>query len=278
MSSIKDRQQRAAARAKLEREMAERAAAARKRRRALTVAGSGLALLLVVAGTVWLVSATGGDDEDPGAQAPAAKPGETICDWKPESSAGQNPAIKDVGTPPPSVPNVGSRVMTIDTNLGPITMNLDLAKVPCTAASFEFLASKSFWDGSKCHRLVTEGIHVLQCGDPSAKGSGYRPTDGQGGPSYRYAEENLPNGAKDPYPKGSIAMAKTQEPASTGSQFFINYDESPLPPQYTLLGTITSGLDIVEKVAKAGHAPGAQGGDGNPKTELVINKVTVAAA
>ncbi len=279
MSSIKDRQQRAAARARLEREMAERAATARRRRQTLTIVGSGLALLLVVAGTVWLVTSVAGDDEG-GTQTAASKPGETPCVWNPDASGGQNPSIKDVGTPPASVPNVGNRVMTIDTNLGAITVGLDLTKVPCTAASFEYLASKNFFDNSKCHRLVTEGIKVLQCGDPSATGKGYRQTDGQGGPSYRYAEENLPRTAPQDktYPKGTIAMAKTQEPSSTGSQFFINYGDSPLPPQYTLLGTITSGLDIVEKVAKAGHAPGAQQGDGNPKMELVIEKLTVAAA
>ena len=279
MSSIKDRQQRAAARARLEREMAERAAGAKKRRQTLTIVGSGLALLLVVAGTVWLVSTVGSDDDGDGTQTVASKPGETPCVWNPDSSGGQNPMIKDVGTPPPSVPNVGTRVMTIDTNLGPITTTLDLSKVPCAGASFEFLASKNFFDGSKCHRLVTENIRVLQCGDPSARGAGYRDTDGTGGPSYRYAEENLPRAAPEgqAYPKGSIAMAKTQEPSSTGSQFFINYEASPLPPQYTLLGTISSGLDIVEKVAKAGHLPGAQQGDGKPKQELVINKLTVAA-
>jgi peptidyl-prolyl cis-trans isomerase B (cyclophilin B) len=278
VSSIKDRQQRAAARARLEREMAERAAHARKRRQTLTIVGSGLALLLVVAGAAWLVGSLGGNDK--GTQTAATKPGETPCVWNPEASSGQNPSIKDVGMPPTSVPNVGSRVMTISTNLGDIKVPLDLSKVPCTAASFEYLASKNFFDNSKCHRLVTSGIHVLQCGDPSATGKGYRQTDGQGGPSYRYAEENLPTSAPQDktYPKGTIAMAKTQEPSSTGSQFFINYDDSPLPAQYTLLGTISQGLDIVEKVAKAGHAPGAQNGDGNPKMELVINKLTVSAA
>ena len=125
MSSIKDRQQRAAARARLEREMAERAATARKRRQTLTIVGSGLALLLVVAGSVWLVTSLGGDDD--GTQTVASKPGETLCVWKPDASGGQNPSIKDVGTPPPSVPNVGSRVMTLETNLGPIKTTLDLS-------------------------------------------------------------------------------------------------------------------------------------------------------
>ncbi|NHW87730.1 peptidylprolyl isomerase, partial [Escherichia coli] len=86
---------------------------------------------------------------------------------------------------------------------------------------------------------VTEGIKVLQCGDPSATGDGWRDTDGTGGPSYRMAEENLPTDKRPPYPAGVIAMANSGQPSSSGSQFFIVYGDSPLDPNYTVLGTIT---------------------------------------
>ena len=235
MTSTRERQ-RAAARARLEKEMAERAAAAQKRRRTQATVGAGAALVLVVAATVWLVVSLQDDDAK---QTTAA--GTTKCVWAEVPANQRSPQIKDVGLPPVEVKNTGSQVMTINTGLGPITAKLDLSAVPCTAASFTHLASKNFFDNTKCHRLVTEGLQVLQCGDPSATGKGYRETDGTGGPSYRMAEENLPTDKRPPYPEGVIAMAKSQEPGSTGSQFFIVYGDSQLDPSYTVLGTITRG-------------------------------------
>jgi peptidyl-prolyl cis-trans isomerase B (cyclophilin B) len=171
--------------------------------------------------------------------------------------------------------------MTIDTNLGAIKANLDLTKVPCTAASFSYLSSKKFWDNTKCHRLVNEAsFKVLQCGDPFATGKGYRTTDGTGGPSYTMAEENLPTDTNNPYPAGSIAMANTGQPGSTGSQFFICSENTKLPASYTLLGSITSGLDIIKGVVAAGddEAFKAQAGGGHPKKEVDIKTLTVAKA
>ena len=149
--------------------------------------------------------------------------------------------------------------------------------MPCTAASFNHLASKKFFDNTKCHRLVTEGLKVLQCGDPSATGKGWRETDGTGGPTYRFAEENLPTDKRPPYPEGVIAMAKTAAPNSTGSQFFIVYGDSQLEPSYTVLGTITGGMDIVKQVGAAGsdNAFAAQAGGGHPKKEVVITSLTM---
>jgi len=118
---------------------------------------------------------------------------------------------------------------------------------------------------------------VLQCGDPTAKGKGYRQTDGQGGPSFRYAEENLPTGQPG-YPKGTIAMAKTQQPGSTGSQFFICADDVQLDPSYTVLGKVTAGLDIVEAVSKAGSDDSNAKGDGHPKKEIDIQSIQMARA
>ena len=281
MSSIKDRQ-RAAARARLEKEMAERAATARRRRQRQAAVGAGLALLLIVGGTVWLVTAMGDDSDGtpPGAAAPP--PGMTSCFWNTDGGP-PSPQIKDVGVPPTNVPNVGARVMTINTNLGPIEAQLDLAKVPCTAASFTHLGSKKFFDNSKCHRLVkvndaNNKFNVLQCGDPSATGKGYRETDGTGGPTYRFAEENLPVSEQPPYPEGVIAMANTGQPNTSGSQFFIVFDDTNLDPAYTVLGKITKGMEIVKQVGAAGHdnAFAQQAGGGHPKKELVLETLRVA--
>ncbi|MFC0100545.1 peptidylprolyl isomerase [Micromonospora marina] len=274
MTSTRDRQ-RAAARAKLEREMAERAGRARKRRQTQAIVGAAAVLVLVVAGTVWLVAALGDDDEQDGTTAAA---GAVQCAYTEVPKEGRPPQIKDVGLPPAQQAGKGTQTMTIDTNLGPITAKIDRAKVPCTAGSFTHLASKGFFDNTKCHRLVTEGIKVLQCGDPSATGTGWRDTDGTGGPSYNLAEENLPTDKRPPYPEGVIAMANSSQPGSTGSQFFIVYGDSPLDPNYTVLGTITGGMDIVKDVAKAGDdgAFAQQAGGGHPKKEITMTKVTMS--
>ena len=274
MSSIKDRQ-RAAARARLEREMAERAAAAKKRRQRQAIIGSAIAVVIIAGGAIWLVTKLGGGDEKSSASGPPA--GTVACSWN-AIAADSGAKIVNVGTPPANAPNTGTATLNLDTNLGAITATVDRAKAPCTAAAFTYLSSKKFWDGTKCHRLVTEGIKVLQCGDPTAKGKGYRPTDGTGGPSFRYAEENLPTGKNPAYPAGTIAMAKTQAPGTTGSQFFIVYGDTQLDPSYTVLGTVTKGMDIVQGVGKAGTDNANGKGDGHPKKEVDIKTLTMTAA
>ncbi|WP_247685761.1 peptidylprolyl isomerase [Micromonospora sp. C31] len=256
--------------------MAERAARARKRRQIQAIVGAASVLVLVVAGTVWLVT-TLGDDDKTDTAGPAA--GNVQCAWNEVPADQRSPQIKDVGLPPVQQSATGTQTMTIDTNLGPITATIDRSAVPCTAGSFTHLAEKNFFDDSKCHRLVTEGIKVLQCGDPSATGKGWRQTDGTGGPSYRLAEENLPTDKRPPYPEGVIAMAKSSEPGSTGSQFFIVYGDSPLDPNYTVLGTVTGGMDLVKQVAAAGDdkAFAKQAGGGHPKKEVVIKDLTMSS-
>jgi peptidyl-prolyl cis-trans isomerase B (cyclophilin B) len=280
VSSIKDRQ-RAAARARLEKEMAERSAAARKRRQRQAIIGSAIAVVLIAGAAVWIVTSIGGDDDaDTPAAASNVPAGQVACTFTPAPAEGGG-KVKDVGVPPATAPNTGKDVLTMDTNLGVIKATVDKTKVPCTAASFEFLAGKKFWDNSKCHRLVNEAtFKVLQCGDPFATGKGWRETDGQGGPSYTMAEENLPTDTKKPYPAGSIAMANTGQPGSTGSQFFIVSEDTQLPANYTLLGTITDGLNIVKDVVKAGDdgAFAQSAGGGHPKKEVTIKSLTMAAA
>ncbi|MEU0552356.1 peptidylprolyl isomerase [Micromonospora sp. NPDC005979] len=276
MTSTRERQ-RAAARARLEKEMAERSAKARKRRQTQAIVGAAAVLVLVVAGTVWLATTLGGDDDkDKNA---ASAPGASECVYNAMPADQRSPQIKDVGVPSNQQSASGVQTMTIDTNLGPITAKVDRSQVPCTAGAFSLLAEKKFFDNTKCHRLVTEGIKVLQCGDPSATGKGWRDTDGTGGPSFRLPEENLPTDKRPPYPEGVIAMANSGQPGSTGSQFFIVYGDSPLDPAYTVLGTVTGGMDIVKDVAKAGDdgAFAQQAGGGHPKKEVVIKTLTMSA-
>ncbi|WP_246158884.1 peptidylprolyl isomerase [Catellatospora sichuanensis] len=219
-------------------------------------------------------AATGaGPGNEPAAAASAGSPAGGACRWLPTDEA-SNPNIKNVGTPPTTVPTSGVQQLTMTTDHGVIKVQVETAKAPCAAASITYLAGRKFFDNTRCHRLVTEGIEVLQCGDPTATG--------MGGPSYRYAEENLPN-VTDPaknYPVGTLAMAKTQDPATTGSQFFIVYGPSPLTPDYTVLGTLTAGLDVVQAIGKAGAVDpaGKAATDGAPSSPVTITSLTVTPA
>ena len=139
---------------------------------------------------------------------------------------------------------------------------MDAAKAPCTVNSLRSLAHFSYFDKTVCHRLTSQSIFVLQCGDPSG--------DGTGGPGYRFADENL-EGAT--YPRGTVAMANSG-PGTNGSQFFLVYKDSQLPPDYTPFGRITAGLDVIDKVAAAGSTPP---GDGEPKTAVTIQTLRTGA-
>ena len=149
---------------------------------------------------------------------------------------------------------------SIVTNCGTITVALDGKAAPHTVNSFVFLAGKHYFDNTKCHRLTTSGIFVLQCGDPTGTGTG--------GPGYQFKDENL-SGAT--YPAGTVAMANAG-PGTNGSQFFFVYADTPLPPNYTPFGKVTSGLDILKAVAAKGSTPE---GDGAPNQPVVITSFTV---
>jgi len=287
VTSNRDRQ-RAAARARLEREMADRAERSASRRRRNTTIAATAGGLVVLLGVAWLVVVlTKGDGKkaNEAAASASSSASPTSCTWLPLVDPSASPApeipkeVKNVGTPPASgEPRTGSQIMTMDTSVGVIKIKVDTANAPCAAASFTYLASKKFFDDSKCHRLVTQSIYVLQCGDPSGTSLG--------GPTYRYAEENLPTGRRPAYTEGMVAIAKTQNPASSGSQFFIVYkDIESLSADYTVLGRVTEGLDLVKKVAEAGTVPDpaaggdpAASGDGAPKTEVKIKSLTMSAA
>ena len=149
-----------------------------------------------------------------------------------------------------------------------VTVALDGTTAPQAVSSLVVLAKQGFFDGSKCHRLTTNGIYVLQCGDPTGSGSG--------GPGYTIPDENLKDKSlkANTYPAGTVAMANTGQAHTGGSQFFLVYQDSQLPPSYTPFGTISeSGMKVLKKIAAAGESTGA--GDGAPNATVVINKATV---
>jgi peptidyl-prolyl cis-trans isomerase B (cyclophilin B) len=165
---------------------------------------------------------------------------------------------------------------TINTNRGPIVIKLANSKATCTVNSFVHLAETNFWKNTQCHRVSdSQGLYMLQCGDPTAKASQTlscsSPTLGGGGPGYQFNDENL-TGAT--YPAGTVAMANAG-PNTNGSQFFLVFATTQLSPSYTPFGTITSGLDILQNVGKAGTSCTMSAGGGVPKEKVIINSVSI---
>jgi peptidyl-prolyl cis-trans isomerase B (cyclophilin B) len=153
---------------------------------------------------------------------------------------------------------------TIKTNLGSIVIDLLNNKATCTVNSFISLAAQNYFNNTSCHRLTTSNpLYVLQCGDPTGTGSG--------GPGYAFNDENL-TGAT--YTAGTVAMANSG-PNTNGSQFFLVYKNSTLAPSYTPFGTIVSGLNIIQNVAKRGSDNSNHPGDGHPKQKVEVESVTI---
>ncbi len=159
------------------------------------------------------------------------------------------------------------------TSQGNIGLMLANNESPCTVNSFASLIGQKYFDNTKCHRLTTSpDLAVLQCGDPKG--------DGTGGPGYQFANEYPTDQypANDPklkqpvvYPRGTLAMANAG-PNTNGSQFFLVYKDSQLPPGYTVFGKIQDdGLATLDKIAKAGVAGG--GDDGPPATDVTIKSM-----
>jgi peptidyl-prolyl cis-trans isomerase B (cyclophilin B) len=195
-------------------------------------------------------------------------------------------AAKKVSVPPATPNYKATYTATINTNLGKISINLLNSKATCTVNSFVHLASAGYFNATQCHRVVnSSGLYVLQCGDPYAAAttkltcSSAAKSPGTGGPGYEFADENLPTGASSSgtvtYKAGTVAMANGGA-NTNGSQFFLVYKNSTLGPDYTPFGTITAGLDILQKVANAGTSCTYSGpGDGAPKEKVIINSVTI---
>lgn len=243
-------QERARAKRRYERQQAKAAQQRVDRQRNRQIAAVVAVFLVIVGGLVWLVNMMGSEptavSRTPGLAtvSPAADgclaappiPGTAAKLDKPDAA---------------QIAKVDGKTVTatIETNCGRIVLALDGAKAPTTVASFVQLAQQSYWKDAPCHRLTTSGIFVLQCGDPTGSGSG--------SPGYGYGIENAPADAK--YPRGVVAMARTENPNSNGGQFFIVYKDSTIDAStggYSIFGTVTQGLDIVDKIAAGGVGNG----------------------
>jgi peptidyl-prolyl cis-trans isomerase B (cyclophilin B) len=287
-------QRRATAKRKLQRQLERRAQQAR-RRRILTLVGASVAVVVVAAAVVATVlianhehqkkTASASASSSPTtAPAPGAAPGvPPLPSFTPSASAGADcqypPSPEPAGKPvkPPRtgrVPTDPAQVSaSMVTSQGNIGLLLAQAKSPCTVNSFASLAAQKYFDDNKCHRLTTAPASgVLQCGDPKG--------DGTGGPGYQFANEYPTDQYKpdDPalhqpvvYPRGTLAMANAG-PDTNGSQFFMVYKDTQLPPEYTVFGTVQAdGLATLDKIAKGGVAGGGE--DGPPATEVTIKSV-----
>ena len=225
--------------------------------------------VLVVLPVLALTAACGSSSDD----AAPPKTAETKCSYV----EGGN-ASKKVDLPPATPPKDPATDVTIATNRGDIKVSLDAEEAPCTVNSFLSLANQGYFDGTTCHRLVVGGLNVLQCGDPSATGTG--------GPGYSFKDELVPSdprlepclGQNDPqtgkevctYTSGTLAMANAG-PDTNGSQFFLVFSDSPLPAAYTVFGKMNAaGVKIVQEIAAEGNAK-----DGvAPKNPVTIEKVS----
>ncbi|ADB75774.1 peptidylprolyl isomerase [Geodermatophilus obscurus] len=272
-----NKQRREAAQRRLQRQLERRAELARKRRRNLLIGVTAAAVVLVVA-TVLLITGIGGDDADPAAAEPTpaptapATPGvvdgsDGTCDWTPADTTANPNLQADTGTPPVEVAPAGTTEVDITTNVGPIGLTLDNANAPCAVASMVYLAGQGYFDDTACHRETdSEGLAVLQCGDPSGTGAG--------GPAYEFPTQVT---GDETYPRGTVAMANSGQ-GFDGSQFFLVHGDSQLPPSYTVLGTIDeAGLATLAAIAANGNDGSNGPGDGAPTQEVRIQSLTVAA-
>jgi len=201
------------------------------------------------------------------------------------TTSGVAAAVKKVSVPPAAPDYKAAYTAVINTNLGPIDISLLNSKATCTVNSFVHLATAGYFNDSQCHRIVnSDGLYVLQCGDPTAQASTKLTCStaanapGTGGPGYEFASENLPtadSSGSTTYKAGTVAMANSGSATSNGSQFFLVFKNSTLGPDYTPFATITSGLDILQKVANAGTSCSYSAGGGAPKEKVVVNSVTI---
>jgi len=191
--------------------------------------------------------------------APTKKPAPVIC--KPTNAKAHT--VKNI-TPPEVKPPFKNRTFTFTTNCGDIVIQANGKGAPITVTALAALANGGFYNKTFCHRLVTDEIYVLQCGDPTGTG--------RGGPNFTYRDENLPQAVEANYPAGTVAMANSGA-NTNGSQFFIVYEDTSMNPNYTIWGRVIKGLEIVKAIAKEGVVDGTS--NGMPKQMIAIEKVRV---
>ncbi len=274
-----EQRRRQLAREKFLRQQQRRTDARRKARIRNSVIASVLGVIVVLSVTVFLTKPFEDNGKTENANAdvtPSATPSKAPdpCE-KPAAGKVKSKTWKK--EPSMSIDESAKYTMKLDTTCGEIDVALKASAAPHTVNSFNFLLGKGYLDHSKCHRLTNQGIYVLQCGDPQGTG--------MGGPGYTIPDENLKDKSLKGgvYPAGTVAMANQynaqtkQGRNSGGSQFFLVYQDSQLPPDYTPFGTVSeAGMKVLTKIAKAGaQAPDPQTGNTAPNATVVINKAAI---
>ncbi|MCB5291577.1 peptidylprolyl isomerase [Arthrobacter sp. SO3] len=201
----------------------------------------------------------------------AAQAGLTTPSATPEATPSASPSNAD-NIPKPETAAGQTFTGELKLNSGTLGVELDGTKAPQAAAVFKSLADQNFYAGLNCHRLTTaEAFGVLQCGSKAG--------DGSSDPSYTWGPlENTPPDNK--YPAGTIAVARSGGNAyGNGTQFFIVYKDTVIPADaaggYTVVGKVTSGLDVVENIAAAGLKPGDNATDGAPAEPVTIDSFSL---
>jgi peptidyl-prolyl cis-trans isomerase B (cyclophilin B) len=171
----------------------------------------------------------------------------------------QGPPPKQVHLSRPTSTLQGPATATVATSCGSFTIALDTARAPKTASSFAYLARQGVYNDTPFHRIVPG--FVVQGGDPTGTGSG--------GPGY-FVDEPPPRDLS--YTQGIVAMAKTsaEPPGRSGSQFFVvTVADAGLTPDYALVGKVSSGLDVVQRIEQLGTP------SGRPRAPVVIRRVAI---
>jgi peptidyl-prolyl cis-trans isomerase B (cyclophilin B) len=270
-----EQRRRQLAREKFLRQQQRRTQARRKAHMRNSVIASVLGVIVI--GSVALyttgVMKGGNDKKDTAASVtPSATPTSKAADPCAKPAAGSVKKLSWKKEPAMTIDTSANYGMKLATTCGDIDIALKTAAAPHTVNSFDFLAGQGYFDHTKCHRLTTDGIFVLQCGDPQGTG--------MGGPGYTLPDENLKDTSLkgNKYPAGTVAMANTGQKHTGGSQFFLVYKDSPLPPSYTPFGTVSdAGMKVLKKIAAAGaQAADPTSGNTAPNATVVINKATVS--
>ncbi|MFF6994150.1 peptidylprolyl isomerase [Streptomyces sp. NPDC008313] len=273
-----DQRRRQLAREKFLRQQQRRTAARRKTRTRNSVVASVLGVVIIGSVALYTTGVLKNDDDKANANAevtPSASPSASKpADPCEKAAKGKVKSLSYKKEPAITIDKSAQYTMKLQTTCGAIDIAMDAAKTPHTVNSFDFLVNKGYLDHTKCHRLTTAGIYVLQCGDPQGTG--------MGGPGYTIPDENLKDKRLkgNVYPAGTVAMANQYNAQENkgrdtgGSQFFLVYQDSQLPADYTPFGTISeSGMKVLKKIAAAGESTGQ--GDGTPNATVVIDKATV---
>jgi peptidyl-prolyl cis-trans isomerase B (cyclophilin B) len=267
-----EQRRRQLAREKFLRQQQRRTEARRKARLRNSVIASVLGVVVIGSAALYTTGVLKDDDgkkTNAGAEVtPSASPASKAPDPCEKPAAGSVKKLSWKKEPAMSIDTSAKYTLKLATTCGDIGVALKTSAAPHTVNSFDFLAGKGYFDHTKCHRLTTQGIYVLQCGDPQGTGAG--------GPGYTLPDENLKDKSlkNNTYPAGTVAMANTGQAHTGGSQFFLVYKDSQLPPSYTPFGTIdAAGMKVLNKIAAAGENTGA--GDGAPNATVVIDKATV---